>query len=388
MYSALYLLPLLPFAVAAPSRPVAAPLLVPRGQIIENKYIVKYKASFSIAAADATLKALSADADRVYGTIFHGFAGSLNESSLERLRHHPDVEYIEKDAVFTINGFVEQTGAPWGLNRISHHKKKGGSYIYDTSAGDGTCAYIIDTGVDDSHPDFQGRAQFVRSFVEGQNSDGHGHGTHVAGTIGSHSYGVAKKTHLLGIKVLSDQGYGSGSDIVAGMDFAVNDSRERRECAKGALANMSLGGGFSQALNDAAAQMIRGGVFLAVAAGNSGQDAADTSPASEPTVCTVGATDDTDTLASYSNFGKLVDVLAPGTGILSTWPGGSTNTISGTSMATPHIVGLAAYLAGLEGFPGAEALCARIQHLATRNAIRKVPGGTVNLVGFNGNPSG
>lgn len=122
------------------------------------------------------------------------------------------------------------------------------------------------------------------------------------------------------------------------MDFAVKDSRERRECAKGALANMSLGGGFSQALNDAAAQMIRGGVFLAVAAGNSGQDAADTSPASEPTVCTVGATDNTDTLASYSNFGKVVDVLAPGTDILSTWPGGSTVRTSPCHLKLFHVL--------------------------------------------------
>ncbi|KAG5926865.1 hypothetical protein E4U53_002967 [Claviceps sorghi] len=389
MYSALLLLPLLPFAPAAPAKPSQpAPLLVPRGQVIADRYIVKYKKTFSAASEDHTLRALSAGADRIYEAVFHGFSGVLNESTVERLRNHPDVEYIEKDAIFTINGFVEQTGAPWGLNRVSHHLGKGSNYVYDDSAGEGTCSYIIDTGVDDSHPDFEGRAHFLRSFVEGQNADGHGHGTHVAGTIGSRSYGVAKRTRLLGVKVLSDEGSGSGSDIIAGMDFAVQDSRQRGACAKGALANMSLGGGFSQALNDAAAQMIRAGVFLGVAAGNSHEDAAGFSPASEPTVCTVGATDSTDGLSSFSNFGSVVDVLAPGSGILSTWPGGKTNTISGTSMATPHIVGLAAYLAGLEGFPGAEALCTRIQNLATRDAIRNVPGGTVNLVGFNGNPSG
>ncbi|KAG6002741.1 hypothetical protein E4U21_002798 [Claviceps maximensis] len=398
MHSTLLFLPILPLALAAPAQPerseahaTAAPLLIPRGQIIQDKYIVKYKTTFSTASTasmDATLQTLSAGADRVYENVFHGFAGTLNESTVQRLREHPDVEYIEKDAVFSIKKFVEQKGAPWGLSRLSHHRGKGSGYVYDDSAGRGTCSYIIDTGVDDSHPDFEGRAQFIRSFVDGQNADGHGHGTHVAGTIGSRSYGVAKKTHLLGIKVLSDEGSGSGSDIVAGMDFAVQDSRQRRECAKGALANMSLGGGFSQALNDAAAQMIRQGVFLAVAAGNSHMDAAGFSPASEPTVCTVGATDSADALSSFSNFGRLVDILAPGSGILSTWPGGRTNTISGTSMATPHVVGLAAYLAGLEGFPGAEALCKRIQRLATRNAIRNVPGGTANLVGFNGNPFG
>ncbi|KAG6012682.1 hypothetical protein E4U41_005255, partial [Claviceps citrina] len=264
MHSSILLLLLLPLALAAPAQPshpaaaAEAPLLVPRAPIIQNKYIVKYKSGFSVAAADEdrTLRALSAGADRVYKTIFHGFAGTLNESSVEQLRRHPEVEYIERDAIFTINGFVEQTGAPWGLNRISHHGGKGGSsYVYDDSAGEGTCSYIIDTGVDDSHPDFEGRATFVKSFVEGQTSDGHGHGTHVAGTIGSLSYGVAKKTQLLGIKVLSDSGSGTGADIVAGMDFAVQDARQRSGCARGALANMSLGGGFSQALNDAAALM-------------------------------------------------------------------------------------------------------------------------------------
>ncbi|KAG5974911.1 hypothetical protein E4U55_007975, partial [Claviceps digitariae] len=329
MHSTLLLLPLLPLGLAAPAQPsgpAAAPLLVPRGKIIQDKYIVKYKKTFSVEAADHdhTLKTLSAGADRVFETIFHGFSGTLNESTVEKLRQHPDVEYIEKDAIFTIDSFVAQTGAPWGLNRVSHHVGKGSDYVYDDSAGEGTCSYIIDTGVDDSHPDFEGRAQFVKSFVDGQTADGHGHGTHVAGTIGSRSYGVAKKTQLLGIKVLSDAGSGSGSDIVAGMDFAVQDSRQRSECRKGALANMSLGGGFSQALNDAAAEMIRGGVFLAVAAGNSHQDAAGFSPASEPTVCTVGATDSADKLSSYSNFGSVVDVLAPGTGILSTWLGGGT----------------------------------------------------------------
>ncbi|KAG6001242.1 hypothetical protein E4U43_001378, partial [Claviceps pusilla] len=327
----LLLLPLLPLALAAPAKPsppaaqaTPAPLLVPRAPVIANKYIVKYKPTFSTTTADHTLEQLSAGADRVYETIFRGFSGTLNESTVEALRQHPDVEYIEKDAIFTVNGFVEQTGAPWGLNRVSHHAGRGTDYVYDDSAGAGTCSYIIDTGVDDSHADFEGRAQFIRSFVDGQNTDGHGHGTHVAGTIGSRSYGVAKKTQLLGIKVLSDQGSGSGSDIVAGMDFAVQDARQRSGCGKGALANMSLGGGFSQALNDAAAQMIREGVFLAVAAGNSHQDAAGFSPASEPTVCTVGATDSADRLSSFSNFGSVVDVLAPGSGILSTWPGGST----------------------------------------------------------------
>nr|ABK27198.1 subtilisin-like protease [Epichloe festucae var. lolii] len=389
MRPGLLFLQLLPLALAAPGarRSEPAPILAPRGAVIENKYIVKYKKTFSIASADHTLKACSAGADRVYSNIFHGFSGTLNESAIEQLRHHPDVDYIEKDAIFKMNTFVEQRDAPRGLRRVSHRQGDIGGYVYHASAGEGTCSYIIDTGVDDSHPEFEGRAQLVTSFVDGEDADGHGHGTHVAGTIGSRSYGIAKKTQLLGIKVLSDQGSGNNSAIIAGMDFAVQDARQR-SCAKGVLANMSLGGRYSQSLNDAAAQMIQSGVFLAVAAGNNRQDASGYSPASEPSVCTVGSTDSSDSLSSFSNYGSVVDILAPGSDILSTWPGGSIKILSGTSMATPHIVGLAAYLAGLEGFPGAQALCKRIQSLATPGAISNVPGGTLNLLGFNGNPSG
>ncbi|KAK2592734.1 Cuticle-degrading protease [Conoideocrella luteorostrata] len=389
MHSGLLLLQLLPLALAAPAvqRSEPAPVLSPRGAVIEDKYIVKYKKSFSIASADDSLTALHAGADRVYKHLFQGFAGTLSQSSVEQLRHHPDVEYIEKDAIFTINAFVDQSGAPWGLSRISHRQRGADTYSYDDSAGEGTCAYVIDTGVEDTHPEFEGRAQLIRSFIDGEDADGNGHGTHVSGTIGSRSYGVAKKTQIYGVKVLSDQGSGSTSGIIAGMDFAIEDSKQR-SCPKGVVANMSLGGGRSQSLNDAAAQMIQSGVFLAVAAGNDHRDASGFSPASEPTVCTVGSTDSSDSLSSFSNYGQVVDILAPGSNILSTWLGGGTNTISGTSMATPHIVGLAAYIAGLEGFPGAQALCERLQNLATRNAISNVPGGTVNLLGFNGNPSG
>lgn len=151
---------------------------------------------------------------------------------------------------------------------------------------------------------------------------------------------------------------------------------------------MSLGGGLSTSINQAAASLISAGVFLAVAAGNDGTDARNTSPASEPSVCTVGATTSADARASFSNYGSIVDIFAPGQDILSTWPSGQTNTISGTSMATPHIVGLAAYLASLEGFTSPQALCTRIQTLSGRNLLSSIPSGTINAVAFNGNPSG
>ncbi|EQK97924.1 serine protease [Ophiocordyceps sinensis CO18] len=321
------ILAILPAVLAAPaaSRDEPAPLLIPRGskQLIADKYIVKFKDSISIAAVDETVNALSKKADHVYTNTFRGFAGQLSAKDVQTLRERPDVDYVEQDAIFTINAQTEQPGAPWGLGRISHREPGSTTYVYDSSAGQGTCAYVIDTGVEANHREFEGRATMVRSFIAGQATDGHGHGTHCAGTIGSKSYGVAKKTKIYGVKVLSNQGSGAVSGIIAGMDFAVKDSR-KRSCPKGVVANMSLGGGFSAAINNAAASMIRSGVFLAVAAGNDNTDAASFSPASEPTVCTVGASTSSDQKSSFSNYGEVVDIFAPGSDILSTWIGGRT----------------------------------------------------------------
>ncbi len=178
------------------------------------------------------------------------------------------------------------------------------------------------------------------------------------------------------------------SGVIAGINFVANDSATRN-CPNGSVANMSLGGGFTASVNSAAAALIAAGVFLAVAAGNSNDDAANYSPASEPTVCTIGATDKTDTRASYSNYGTLVDVFAPGSNITSTWTGSTSaqNTISGTSMATPHITGLGAYLLTLLGKKDPQTLCAYIQSTANKGVITSVPSGTVNALAFNGNPS-
>ncbi|RDA95941.1 putative subtilisin-like protease, partial [Ophiocordyceps camponoti-saundersi (nom. inval.)] len=385
------LLSLLPAVAAAPAtkRSEPAPLLKPEGarELIANKYIVKLKNAMSFATADEAVAALSKDAYHVYNHAFHGFAAHLSAEDLAKLRDHPEVDFVEQDAVVSIAAYTQQPGAPWGLGRISHRKPGSTTYVYDDSAGAGTCAYVIDTGIDASHPEFQGRAQQIASFIPGETTDGHGHGTHCAGTIGSRAYGVAKMTHLYGIKVLSNTGSGSYSSIIAGMDYAVTDSR-KRSCPKGVVANMSLGGSFSTAINEAAAAMIRAGVFLSVAAGNDNRDASGTSPASEPTVCTVGATNASDFRSSFSNYGRSLDIFAPGTNILSTWLNGRTNVISGTSMATPHITGLGAYLATLEGFSDPQALCRRIQQLATADVLKNVPFGTVNLLAFNGNPQG
>ncbi|KAM3497635.1 hypothetical protein MY10362_009019 [Beauveria mimosiformis] len=368
----------LPLAIAAPVVE-PAPLIEARGQTIAGKYIVKLKDSAPIHIMDAKSKV--PNAEHIYENVIYGFSARLKPEEVDRLRRDPDVESIEQDAIVSINAIVRQPGAPWGLGRISHRAKGATTYDYDSTAGAGTCVYVIDTGIEDTHPQFEGRAEQIKTFVSGT-KDGHGHGTHCAGTIGSRDFGVAKKVSIFGVKVLEDSGSGSLSGVIAGMDFVASD-RKSRNCPRGVVASMSLGGGFSATVNQAAARLQSSGVFVAVAAGNDNRDAKNTSPASEPSVCTVGATDSSDRRSSFSNFGKVVDIFAPGTAILSTWIRGGTNTISGTSMATPHIAGLGAYFLAL-GKGSAASMCKVIQDLSTKNVLTGVPSGTVNYLAFNG----
>lgn len=383
------ILSLLPLAIAAPAglgkrEGGPAPVLQARdGTPIAGKYIVKMKDQADRMSISSATEMFSGEADQVWNEGFKGFAASLQESELEELRQHPNVEYIEQDAVVTINAITTQSDATWGITRISHKSRTGTGYVYDTSAGEGTCSYVIDTGIYTSHSDFGNRAEFLANYADRDNTDGNGHGTHVAGTIGGTTYGVAKKTKLYAVKVLDASGSGTNSGVISGMNFVATDSRTRN-CPKGAVANMSLGGGKSTAVNQAAAALVRAGVFLAVAAGNDGANAANYSPASEPTVCTVGATTSSDAVASYSNWGTPVDVFAPGTLITSAWNNGRTNTISGTSMASPHIAGLAAYLLALRGSSSPAALCSYIASTATSGALTSVRSGTVNLLAYNG----
>ncbi|KAK0755164.1 peptidase S8/S53 domain-containing protein [Schizothecium vesticola] len=390
------LLALLPLALAAPA-PAGpldrrAPIIQPRGvDIIPGKYIVKLKDGSNNAALEKAIATLTkATAKYVYSNDkFKGFASDLDDLTLDILRRLPQVEYVEQDSVVNINAYVTQTGAPWGLARLSSKTTGKTAYTRDSTDGAGTCSYVIDTGIYTAHSQFGGRATHLANYA-GDNSaaDGNGHGTHVAGTIGGSTYGVAKKTKLYAVKVLNAQGSGSNSGVIAGMNFVVNDVKTR-SCPNGTVVNMSLGGGFSSSTNNAAKAIVNAGVFLAVAAGNDNSDAANYSPASEPTACTVGATTSGDAKSSFSNYGSLVDIFAPGTGILSAWIGSTsaTNTISGTSMASPHIAGLAAYLLGLQGPKSPAALCSYIQSTALTGKLSGIPSGTSNRLAFNGNPS-
>lgn len=242
-------------------------------------------------------------------------------------------------------------------------------------------------GIYAEHNDFEGRASRGPNFVEGDpDTDCNGHGTHVSGTIGSTTYGVAKKTSLIGVKVLSCEGSGSNAGVLAGIDWAVQDAASKGRIGKSVL-NLSLGGILSPMTNAAVTEAVNQGMFLAVAAGNSGLPTITASPASALAVCTVGATDDQDARASFSNFGLLVDIFAPGVNVTSAWIDGpdDTNTISGTSMASPHVAGLAAYLLGLGDAPSdPQELCSYIGELSTKGALS----GAIlskNQLAYNGN---
>jgi len=272
-----------------------------------------------------------------------------------------EVDYVEHDqAVFATD--IEK-GAPWGLARISHRKKLGfgtfREYIYDGHGGEGVDAYVIDTGINVHHVEFQGRAKWGMTVPQNDvDEDANGHGTHCAGTIASKKYGVAKAAHVIAVKVLGSNGSGTMSDVLTGVQWAASQAQAKLAAAraeyqatgktshKGSVANMSLGGGKSRALDDVVNAAVDGGLHFAVAAGNENKDACNTSPAGAARAITVGASTLADTRAYFSNHGPCVDVFAPGLNILSTWNSGnsSTNTISGTSMASPHVAGLVAYL--------------------------------------------
>ncbi|UNI19439.1 hypothetical protein JDV02_005623 [Purpureocillium takamizusanense] len=379
----------LPAAFAAPAskRDSPAPLIVPRGAtLVPNQYIVKFKEDPAAAAASDALVAAQARATRHYNNVFKGFAAHLDAATVAQLRNDPNVDFIEQDAVSSITEYITQSPATWGISRLSHLKPHIRNYEYDSSAGEGTCAFVLDTGVFAEHPDFEGRAKMLKSYVPGQDTDGKGHGTHVSGIIGSKTFGVAKKTKIYGVKVLDNEGNGNNTGIMEAIDW-VAKFITCGKCSKGVVVNMSFRGGYSVAMNQAAASLVKAGAFVGVAAGNDATYASSYSPASEPSVCTVGASDNDDYATPWSNYGAAVDVFAPGLDIQSTWPDGQWQYLDGTSMSAPHVVGLAAYLGAFEGITGGAA-CDRIKALARKDILKEVQGeGTPNLLVFNGYPA-
>jgi aqualysin 1 len=314
---------------------------------------------------DVLVAAYGGKVKHLYKHAINGYAAEMTEDEALALSEDPRVQFVEEDQIYTAD--TTQSGATWGLDRIDQRNRPlSGTYTYNWT-GSGVRAYIIDTGIRTTHTQFGGRAAVSADFVgDGRNGqDCNGHGTHVAGTVGGSTYGVAKSVSLRAVRVLNCQGSGTTSGVISGVNWVAANR------VLPAVANMSLGGGASSALDTAVNNAINAGVTFAVAAGNENQNACNVSPARTAAAITVGSTTSTDARSSFSNFGTCVDIFAPGSSITSAWATSdtATNTISGTSMATPHVVGVAALY--LQGHTTAS-------NATVRNAI--VNGATANVI--------
>ncbi|AWL41392.1 MULTISPECIES: S8 family peptidase [unclassified Streptomyces] len=314
---------------------------------------------------------------RNYSSAINGFSASgLTETEAKRLAADPAVSKVVQNKKFHIDA-TQENPPSWGLDRIDQTETAGDdAYTYPDAAGEGVTAYVIDTGVRVTHEDFEGRATSGFDAVDNDDDadDGNGHGTHVAGTIAGAAHGVAKKAKIVAVRVLDDSGSGTTEQVVAGIDWVTAHHEGP------SVANMSLGGGADPALDAAVQKAIASGVTFGVAAGNESSDAGGGSPSRVPEAITVASSTIDDQQSSFSNYGSVVDIYAPGSNITSDWNDSDdgTNTISGTSMATPHVVGAAAvYLAG---HPDAtpEEVSDALTEGATPDAISNATQGTAN----------
>ncbi|WP_229403530.1 S8 family peptidase [Micromonospora okii] len=297
------------------------------------------EAAVSASAAGLTRR-YGGSVVRVYGAALDGFEARLSEAAARRLAADPAVAWVEQNHEVRIQS--TQANPPWGLDRIDQPALPLNSAYSYTSAGTGVTAYVIDSGIRTSHDDFGGQAVDGYDAVDNAlpAADCNGHGTHVAGTVGGTTHGVAKNVKLVAVRVVDCVGSGTIAGVIGGVNWVST----HHQPGQPAVANMSVGGSVSASLNAAVANSIADGVTYAVAAGSSTVNACNSSPAGVPTAITVGATQSNDARASFSNYGTCLDIFAPGVGVLSAWHTGdtATNTISGTSMATPHVAGAAA----------------------------------------------
>jgi subtilisin family serine protease len=337
---------------------------------VEGSYIVVLR-----EGADARSVAAVAGVEPgfVYRAALNGFAATLGAGQLAALRHNPAVEYVEQDQA------VEATAAPWGLDRIDQHNLPlNGVYNVSTLASN-VNAYIIDTGIYTAHPAFGGRATNVFDALGGTGADCNGHGTAVAGVVGSTTHGVARGVKLKGVRALNCTGSGTTSGIIASVDWV------RINRVNPAVANISLGGSASTALNTAVTNLVNSGVFTAVAVGNGGTNACNTSPAGAAGAYGVGASTPTDNVMSGTNYGSCLDIYAPGSSIPTTWLNGGTNTLSGSSMATPHVTGVAALYLAYNPGATSTAVASWITGNATVGVLVGVPPGTANRLLYKAN---
>jgi len=320
---------------------------------IPGKYIFQFHPNSTADQREAYFtRFLSASNDHKIVDIwsfstFYGFSAETSELFAQKEATSKLFRSVEQDQEISIAQSCQtQTGATWGLSRVAERAVALDGYYYYEHDGAPVDAYIIDTGIQTNHPDFEGRAIWGNNFVDSNNQDCNGHGTHCAGTVGARTWGIAKKTTLIAVKVLNCAGSGSYAGVINGINWCVTSQRSR---GRKSVANMSLGGPLFQAVNDAVDAASRAGIAMIVAGGNDNNDACKYSPASASTAITCGATEvqdrsgnQIDLRSSYSNYGTCIDIFAPGTQITSTWINSGTRTISGTSMATPHVCGAAA----------------------------------------------
>ncbi|KAI0744997.1 serine protease [Earliella scabrosa] len=363
------------------------------GAVKPSSYIVKLKSGVSKEAQLEWLEKQGSSRithNEWKAGVINGFAGTFDTDALNALRANPDVEAISEDGRVSIAADVTQTNAPWGLARLSQPARLSNqntsaltfSYTYDDSAGEGVDIYIVDTGINTAHVDFGGRARWGATFGGYPSADGHGHGTHCAGTAAGTQYGVAKKANLIAVKVLDDSGGGFYSDIISALDWV---SDQVAASGRPSVASFSLSGGASSAFDAAITAIVNQGIHVTVAAGNFNTNAANYSPARAPAVITVGASTIADARASFSNYGAVVDIFAPGQNVISAWRGSTTatNNISGTSMATPHVAGLIASLITRDGNDTPAAYSDKLKALAVNGILTGIPSGTINALAQN-----
>ncbi|MCX5588332.1 S8 family peptidase [Streptomyces erythrochromogenes] len=341
---------------------------------VDGSFVVILDAS---ANKEDLAKKYGGKLERAYGSKVNGFSASgLTEKEAKRLAADPAVGTVVQNKRFTISETQEKPPS-WGLDRIDQAATAGDQkYTYPDGGGEGVTAYVIDTGVRTTHKDFGGRATSGFDAIDNDETadDGNGHGTHVAGTIAGAAHGVAKKAKIVAVRVLDDNGSGTTEQVVAGIDWVTQNH------SGPSVANMSLGGGADEALDAAVKRAVDAGVSFAVAAGNESSDAGQGSPSRVPEALTVASSTEDDQQSDFSNFGAVVDLYAPGSEITSAWNDSDTEvkTISGTSMASPHVAGAAAlYLAAHPSATPADTAAA-LTGAATKGAIKNPSSGTAN----------
>ncbi|HEY9031410.1 MAG TPA: S8 family peptidase [Kangiella sp.] len=329
---------------SVPSKAIKGQYIV----VLKDDAVAQNMGQFSSNASEQAIQMMTenlsrkyqAQVQRTYTRALKGGTFTLSEKAAQKLAQDPNVLLVEEDQIVSLN--ATQNNATWGIDRVDQRNLPlSGTYTYNTTASN-VNAYIIDTGILNSHSEFGGRSVSGIDTVDNDNdaTDCNGHGTHVAGTVGGSTYGIAKSVNLIGVRVLNCSGSGTLSGVIDGIDWVANNH------TKPAVANMSLGGGASSSIDTAVANLVSAGVTVVVAAGNDNSSACNYSPAREPSAITVGSTTSSDSRSSFSNYGSCLDIYAPGSSITSAWSNGGTNTISGTSMASPHVAGVAAlYLA-------------------------------------------